>query len=304
MKIKLYAILALLLFLSFWSGRVRAITLTTVITQTPTTTAALTLSPTPAATPSPTETPNASKATYEQLTDVQKMVLTTTQWEITGVLSVITIISVAGGLSGVKIYNRISDAAKRAEKAQSTVTNLEVELDEIKTKMDQAKITFVQFQNGINQQIPETFKQAKAAQFAADQVLAASTQVREELKTTQADLKSFKAGVKGDVKELTRALLLVQLEERSIELYSDDPEEQARAKKTLKAMSAPEAAAQHPAFARRHAVALLGMYAVEFRDAEIMTWLEKNVQEDSSASVRSTAEHYIKKFGAAANPTA
>jgi hypothetical protein len=332
MKTKLFTVFATLLFLSFFSGTARAskdpagfITLTPIVTIAPTASSTPAIIPdtaTSTTTPYSTPTPNASATTYEQLIDVQKSVLETTRWAVTGVLAVITTLScvggiiastvtILGGLSGLALYTRISDAAKRADETKITVDRLKIQADETKTILDQATITFSQLQvdltadiektkHNLNLQVENTLKQANEAKNIADQTVTASTQVQQELKETQADLKGFKAGVKGDIKEMRNTLLLVQLEERSIELYSDDPEEHSRAKKALKALSALDAS-QHPAFARRHATVLLGSYAVEFQDQEIIVWLEKIAEEDLTASVRRTAEHYLKKFKDASN---
>jgi hypothetical protein len=262
-----------------------------------------TLSSTPTVTPSipptviPTPTPvpvaNVPTTTYEQLLDVHKSVLETTRWAVNAVLAVITVLScvsgliissvtVIGGISGLLAYSRISDAAKRADDSTFTVSKLQAET------------------LNLNKQIVDALAQANEAKIVANQTVTVCSQVQQDLSKSQTDLKTLETGMKSNIQEFRDTLLLVQLEERSIELYSDEAGDQDRAKKALKAMSA-SGALRHPAFVRRHAVRLLGTYAIDFQDQEIVAWLEKVAKDDPSASIRRTAEHELNKFRASPN---
>jgi hypothetical protein len=233
--------------------------------------------PTLTITMQPTTTPLPS-VTYEQLLSVYVSVLETTKWAVTAVLSVVTVLSCIGGLvmssitlvggaTGLVAYSRIADAAKRAESAKATVDKLDISVE------------------NINQQ-------SKKALLDIQSVDANSIKVREELQRNQEELRIFKAGVKGDTEAVHKTLLLVQIEERSIELYSDELVVQKRAIKALKAMCISE----RPAFVRRHVVMLLGTYANDYNDNDVIRWLENIAQHDPATSVRSSAKYELEKF--------
>ena len=278
MKINVVSILTALLFFSILhiTARVDKNIANSNLPPNVSLTSSVTLTPTPTITPTPSIVPLSTTPaiTNEQLLGIQVSVLDTIKWIATIALGAISLIIVAGGAFGLIAYTRISDAAKRADEAKITVDGLNNTI------------------GNLNIQITDAVKQANEAKITVDQIAATSSQVRLEIKENQNEIKLFKAGIKGDIESVRKSILLVQIEERGSELFSEDSDARTRALKALKAISVPE----HPPFVRRRAVILLGAYALDSKDKDIIGWLETIAKDDPAASVRRTAGLEVKKI--------
>lgn len=219
--------------------------------------------------------------TFDQLKQIQESVLDTTRKSLEVTLTTITILlgimtlfvtllTAVAGVMGITVYRRISDAAKRAEKVIETVDKIEERANEyellvstnssevfkLKNEYSSLKVNFESTKNEIN----EIYEQRKK--------------------------------IGHDTQYIRDTLILVNLEERSVELFGDDPDEIDKAVKALTQMTDKS----YKSYIRRRSVDMLSQYVILKPNIVIITCLKKVALHDSSASVKRIANETLKKL--------
>lgn len=213
---------------------------------------------------SPQNFTNASVPDYNELIEVQKSVLETTRSTITVTLSTITLllagISLLGTIGGITAYRRISDAADRADRATGLINEIEEKAKTLSTVTDESSKNLSLMKSDIEK-------------------------LQREFHQTYIDAKR-------DIQSLKSSLLLVQLEEHSIDLFSDDQNAKWKAIQALSSMTNEG----YKAFVRKRSVMILGQYALDSGDQEILKLLQNVSQNDPAKSVRKYAEDALEEF--------
>lgn len=226
----------------------------------------------PASTPTP-----ASTDSFDQMLKVEADVLETTRSTLSTSLTIITLIFTvvlgAFAVGGLSAYTRISDAAKRADKAVLQVDNLQTRAEALSNALS-------------------------ASQEANNKLSSELERMQQDLAHSKSEHDDWRLAVKRDFDDLRNTLLLVQIEEYSVDLFGDDPKAKWTATQALIAMGDPT----RKAFVRRRSVRALGRYALEEPDSKIIQHLETVAKEDPSLSVRRTARDALDKISKKSKP--